>query len=212
MEEETEFSLYPASFFALACDCHYIEDKSSSLSQAKYELPDTYIFSQRRKFADVAMGWNETGLKFHIKVNRPFSESFYPDLVRGDSIELLIDTRDMKSAGSNTRFCHHFYFLPKPVEDHFCGEITHFRTEDSHPLCQSSLLFCKTKFGSNFYAMEIFIPKECLYGYDPSQFDRLGFTYRINLFGGDSQEFSVLSEEFSIDQQPALWSSMKLIV
>lgn len=59
--------------------------------------------------------------------------------------------------------------------------------------------------------MKIFIPSQCLYGYDPKQFDRLGFTYRINRAGGQPQHFSVISQEYQIDQQPSLWGSIKLV-
>jgi hypothetical protein len=51
-----------------------------------------------------------------------------------------------------------------------------------------------------------------LYGYDPKQFDRVGFTYRINRHGGNPQHFAVVSKDYQIDQQPSLWGSIKLIV
>ena len=123
----------------------------------------------------------------------------------------MIDTRDLKSAGFNTRFCHHFYFLAQAVEGQQAGEITHFRTEDRHPLCDSQALECQIKSSSKDYILQIFIPSQCLYGYDPKQFDRLGFTYRINRVGGHPQHFTVVSEEYQIDQQPSLWGSLRLV-
>lgn len=210
-EEENLFSLRPVSFFGLSSDCHRLKDRDKAPSFTSDALPVTGDLCGEYIFAKVAMGWHEEGLGFQIQVNQPFTKSFYPELYKGDSVELFIDTRDMKSAGFNTRFCHHFYFLPQPVENHLAGEITHFRTEDSHPLCDPKLLECQTKFGAKSYTMRIFIPKECLHGYDPSQFDRLGFTYRINRMSGEPQHFSLVSQEFPIDQQPALWSSVRLV-
>ncbi|WP_068469049.1 hypothetical protein [Candidatus Protochlamydia phocaeensis] len=208
---DVPFSLNPSNFFALSCDCKHLAKKEQTLTWSAYALPDTSRLCHEYAFAKVAMGWHEEGLAFQIQVDQPFVRSSYPDLSRGDSVELFIDTRDLKSAGFNTRFCHHFYFLTQPVEDHLCGEITHFRTEDNHPLCDPQALQCQTQLGSSQYKMKIFIPTQCLYGYDPKQFDRLGFTYRINRVGGPPQHFSVVSQDYQIDQQPSLWASIRLI-
>jgi hypothetical protein len=60
------------------------------------------------------------------------------------------------------------------------------------------------------YILNIFIPSHCLYGYDPDQFKRLGFAYRINQADGFSQHYSVVTEDFPIEQQPSLWGSLIL--
>ena len=87
------------------------------------------------------------------------------------------------------------------------GEATRFRTEDAHELCDSSTLeIQKTKKGK----FEIFIPAACLHGYDPTQFSRLGFSYRINRMGQGGQVFSANDEDFKIEQQPSLWASLEL--
>jgi hypothetical protein len=211
MFEEKIFSLSPVNFFTLSCDCRYLNKKELFPSFSTYLLPNTNRLCHEYAFAKVAMGWQEGGLGFHIQVDQAPTRSVLPDVQKGDSVELMIDTRDLKSAGFNTRFCHHFYFLPEPVEGQQCAEITHFRTEDSHPLCDPYLLQCETKVGFDGYKIKIFIPTQCLYGYDPKQFDRVGFTYRINRAGGRPQHFSVVSQEYQVDQQPSLWSSIRLI-
>lgn len=211
MFEEEPFALTPVNFFAIACDCHHLTKKDLIPPFSTHSLPSTSSLCHEYSFAEVAMGWHEEGLGFQINVDQAYTRSNFPDVERGDSIELMIDTRDLKSAGFNTRFCHHFYFLPKPVEENQYGEITRFRTEDSHPLCDSQLLRCEIRIGKDDYKMKIFIPSQCLYGYDPKQFDRLGFTYRINRASGKPQHFSVVSQEYQIDQQPSLWASIKLV-
>lgn len=216
MFEETEIQLTPVSFFALGFDCRRLSNKVKGSDpypipeMAKYALPDTGFLCHEWHFADVAMGWHEEGIGFQVKVSAPPHQSSYPSIERGDSVELFIDTRDLKSAGFNTRFCHHFFFLPQDVDGHIAGEITHFRTEDTHPLCETSDLYVKTKADSKEYVMKIFIPAKCLHGYDPKQFDRIGFTYRINRYGGAPQHFAVVSNEYPVDQQPSLWSSLSL--
>lgn len=216
MFEENSIRLSPVHFFTVSCDCRRLDSpriKDSPYSfpdHKKYSLPDASSLCVEDRFALVFIGWCDEGLGFDVRVLRPFQHASYPDIERGDSIELFIDTRDLKSAGFNTRFCHHFFFLPESVSGYISGEITRFRTEDTHPLCESKFLYSTTEMGSKQYAMKIFIPSKCLHGYDPRQFDRLGFTYRINRCGGKPQHFSV-TKDYSIDQQPSLWSSLRLI-
>lgn len=210
MFENEPFSLNPVHFFALSNDCLYLSKKDQVPSLTSYALPSTQRLTREESFAKVAIGWNEEGIGVYIQVNQPVSESFYPQIEDGDSVELFFDTRDLKSAGFNTRFCHHFFFLPQAIEGTTKGEKTHFRTEDSHPLCDPQALYCQTQLRKNDYQMKIFIPTQCLYGYDPRQFNRLGFTYRINRHEGESQHFSVASQDYQIDQQPSLWGSLIL--
>jgi hypothetical protein len=209
--------LTPINFFQISVDCPYIakskDQKFPSITKAQAQkmlLPDTSHLCSEESFAEVALGWNEEGLEAFVRVNRPFKRAFYPEVERGDSVEFFIDTRDVKTSGFNTRFCHHFFFLAEGVDGHFAGEITRFRTEDIHPLCDPKELKVKTLAQSNGYTLNIFIPSQCLYGYDPDQFNRLGFSYRINQSDGFSQHFTVVSEDFPIEQQPSLWGSLKL--
>lgn len=210
MIENEAFFLNPVHFFALSCDCHYLSTTQTP-SFTHDLLPSSQGLTGEENFAKLAMGWHEEGIGVHLQVNQPATRSFYPELGRGDGIELFFDTRDLKSAGFNTRFCHHFFFLPQPVEGISKGEKTHFRTEDSHPLCDPQALHCQVQLRKKEYTMKIFIPAQCLYGYDPKQFDRIGFTYRMHRFGGAPQHFAAVSTDFQIEQQPSLWASIKLI-
>jgi hypothetical protein len=211
MFEQMSFSLNPVQFFALSCDCFYLSQKGQIPSLVSYTLPSTQHLTREENFAKVAIGWSEEGIAMQVQVNQPATASFYPEIEKGDSVELFIDTRDLKLAGFNTRFCHHFFFLPQLVEGVAKGEKTHFRTEDKHLLCDSQILHCQTQLRHNDYLMKIFIPTQCLHGYDPRQFDRLGFTYRINRYKGEPQHFTVVSKDYQIEQQPSRWGSIKLV-
>ena len=101
----------------------------------KYLLADTSALCSEESFAEVAMGWHQQGLEIYVRIDEPFRQAHYPEVDRGDSIEVFVDTRDVKTASFNTRFCHHFFFLAEGIEGHFAGEMTRFRTEDVHPLC-----------------------------------------------------------------------------
>ncbi|NGX43465.1 MAG: hypothetical protein K940chlam7_01763 [Chlamydiae bacterium] len=206
----------PVNFFQMSVPCYYLNTKAAfprlnGRNMRKYLLPDTSALCHEEHFADVTMAWNEEGIECRVQVEKKFEQAFYPDVVRGDSVEVFIDTRDVKTSGYNTRFCHHFFFLPEAIEGHQAGEITHFRTEDTHELCDPSDIAVKTKIQKNEYVLQFFIPKGCLFGYDPEQFDRLGFSYRINRPYWESQHFSVVTEDYKLEEQPSLWSSMRLV-
>jgi len=201
--------LCPINYFLLEADCHYLPSRKQ-VAGKKYQLPAASELCCEDLFADFFMGWNEEGLSFHIHVNQPFQESVYPSPIQGDSVELFIDTRDIKSARFNNRFCHHFVFLGERVEGFQAAEITHFRTEDTHPLSDPHDLSVTVKKKKKSYEMSLWVPAKSLHGYDASQCDRLGFSYRINRFGEEPQHFAVHSGEYHIDQNPSLWSRLKL--
>lgn len=206
----------PVNFFQISTECHYLNNFSLKnfpllkSAKGKFLLPDTSALCSEKAFADVAMGWHEEGIEFFASVRVPFKRARYPEVDKGDSFEIFIDTRDIKTSGFNTRFCHHFFFLAEAIEGHQSGEITKFRTEDTHLLCDPDDLKVKAQLTGNGYILNIFIPNHCLYGYDPAQFNRLGFSYRINRAEGFPQHFSVVTEDYQIEQQPSLWSTLRL--
>lgn len=207
----------PINFFQITADCHYLNDFSlksfPTLKSAKGKnlIPDTSALCTEKSFANVAMGWHEEGLELIVAVQSPFKRVRYPEVDRGDSFEVFIDTRDVKTSGFNTRFCHHFFFLAEAIDGHQAGEITKFRTEDTHLLCDANDLKIKAQITSTGYTLNIFIPNHCLNGYDPAQFNRMGFSYRINRADGFPQHFSVVTEDYQIDQQPSLWATLRLV-
>lgn len=209
-EPDEKLSLAPIHFVAVAADCLRKPQAKGRLSD-RYRLPDTSALCGEERFAEVALAWSDEGLFADVHVSKPFQEAFYPEVQRGDSVELFIDTRDRKTAGFNTRFSHHFSFFAKPIDGRLGGEITRFRTEDVHEWCDPTELKVTPHLGKDAYSLEILIPAHCLQGYDPEQFERLGFTYRINRVAGSPQHFSVTTRDYQIDQQPSLWSSLRLV-
>ncbi|MGA8163634.1 MAG: hypothetical protein WB791_01250 [Waddliaceae bacterium] len=208
--------LAPVSFFQLSLSCHHLDSakpfpRIDGRTKRKYLLPDTSDLCDQEPFADVAMGWNEEGIECFFHIDQPAEEVCYPAITEGDSVEVFFDTRDVKTSGYNTRFCHHFFFLPIAFEGIVGKEITHFRTEDKHDLCDPSDLEIKTTLRRDSYVLQAFIPRDCLHGYDTEACDRVGFAYRINRANGEPQHFSVVSEDYRLEQQPSLWSSVRLV-
>lgn len=205
-------SIAPIDFFTLSGKLHYCQKPpSAKLMRSKFKLGPTSEWLDEECFATVSLAWNETGIFIDAFVDKPFEEVFYPRFSEGDAVELFFDTRDLKTASFSTRFCHRFVFLPKPLSEISAQEISHFRTEDTHPLCDAADLQVVSHFGKKDYELEIFIPSHCLHGYDPATFDRIGFTYRIHRFKGVPQHFALSSQHFSLEQHPRLWASFKLV-
>ena len=192
-----DFSLSPSEFFSLSVPILRGKDWKK-----KYLLPETADLFPEKSFGEVGMSWHEEGMTIGALVKHSVEDP------EKDTLELFFDTRDLKKAGFSTRFCHHFLISP---QEGGSREMTRFRTEDAHPLCESSDLEVTFTLERSCYSIQVFIPAHCLHGYDPHAFDRLGFTYRLNRYRGEPQHFAVSSQHYSIDQQPSLWASLKLI-
>jgi hypothetical protein len=193
-------SLSPVQFFDLAWDCPYIKKALKVSSDSR--LPSTSELLNEDSFADIYMGWNEEGIYLEIRSQvRTLS----------DTVELFFDTRNLKTKARISRFCHQFSFTPDEKEGFYGREITRFQNDDVHRLSDPHDLEVKVESTERSYRLQIQIPAHCLYGYDPLQFTKLGFTYRIIRADGSPQHFAVSTEEFVIEQHPSLWATLNLV-
>lgn len=203
-------SLCPVQFFGITADCLHLS-KGKVKKKKNHRLPQTSELLDEERFAEVYAAWNFEKLLFEVEVQVPFTGVDEGDPRKGDSIEFFIDTRDLKSKATLSRFCHHFIFYPALIQGFYGREITRFPTDDTHRLCHPEDLIIQPQVEKNGYRLEIEIPAACLTGFDPLNFPRIGFTYRINRSGGASQHFAGSSEEYSIERHPASWGTLKLI-
>jgi len=202
-------SLCPVQFFGISADCPFLS-KGSLKADKHALLPSTADLLGEENFADVYGAWNFEKLAFFVEVRSPFVR-VEDDVRKGDSVELFIDTRDLKSKGTVSKFCHHFVFYPAALQGFYGREVTRFRSDDVHRLCHPEDLTVTPRLLSRSYTLSIEIPASCLTGFDPMNFSRLGFTYRINRADHPVQHFAVSSEEYVIEQNPATWGTLKLI-
>ena len=194
-------AILPSDFFHVESDLHYVLKKEEKKPLRKrYQLPDFGELVFENSFAGVFAGWNEEGLIFDFVIRKAYDE--------GDSVEIFVDTRDLKTAGFPTRFCHHFAICPKPIDGVSAMEVTTFRTEDRHDHCLPEKLFVAAEFSAKKYNMKIILPSDCLHGYDPSSFEKLGFAYRISRKNREPQHFALSSRYVHLEKQPSLWSTM----
>jgi hypothetical protein len=199
-------AISPLHLFAISVPCFYM--KEFGLPKSAYLLPTNDVLTGGRSFAEVYAAWNEGALYFHFEVNAPFQVSDVNDFRKGDSIELFIDTRDLKTKGIVSRFCHHFVFFADPC---IGKEVTRFRGDENHPLAISEELTVSSQTSKRGkYTVSIEIPSSSLYGYNPTEVAKVGFTYRINRGELPPQYFVSSGEESSIEQHPMIWGSLIL--
>ncbi len=201
-------SLSPAFFFQISCDI--VRSEGKDIQRNKFKLPHHSWLLDEEEFSDVYMSWNEGGISFAFEIHKPFDEARYPQFEEGDSVEIFLDTRNMKEATYAHRFCHHFLVLPAEVQGVRALELTRLRADDKRPLCDPDEIGVITEFSKKKYSMKIAFPASCLYGFDPAISQHVGCTYRINRAGGGAQHLAVSSRDCAIAQYPALWASMKL--
>jgi hypothetical protein len=189
--------LSPSAFFEVRGKIPKAEKKRQF---KKGLLPNTTGLTGEGRLISLALLWSPVGI--YVEMGCKLG------IENGDQLELFMDTRDLKTSNVITRFCHHFSF---DLEEMTGAEVTRFRGEDSHELADSDLITIKTEVKRTSYRVEIALPKEILYGYDPVEFKRLGFCYRFKRKNGENEHFNLSSDYFNLEKHPALWASMELM-
>ena len=183
-------ALSPVQFFLLSWECPYLKGG---------ELPNVSDFCAEEFFADLFMAWHEEKITIEVRVRGRTED---------DAVELFFDTRDLKTKSHVSRFCHHFVFTPDEREGGHGRETTRFSGDDVHRLCDPEDLTVLVDAKESSYTLKIEIPAHCLFGYDPRQFPRMGFTYRIRRAKAPAQHFAVSGDEYSLEQHPSLWATV----
>lgn len=193
-----EGRISPEFFVNFECDVPEFKGKF----EKRHFLPKLSELMGGEDFAEVAAAWNELGLHFLVQVDASMHES--------NSVEIFVDTKNLKTAKTTHRFQHRFMFYPERHEGIQAKEATLFRTEDRHVLAHPDDFEVKVRPTSKGYEMAIFIPEKCLTGNLPEKGGLMGFTYRINREKGASQLFG-FSEGAKFDIYPYMWPAIKLI-
>ncbi len=204
-EEVLDLSVLP--FFQVSAKCYFCP-KDKKISKTNL-LSSTSSYLKEKEFAKIYTAWQEDAFLLRIHVDVPFKNAT-SDFREVDSVELFFDTRDLKTKRFISQFCHHFVFFAKEVDGAYAKEVTRFRGDDAHPLCDPNSFQVTVNIAKSFYLMDITIPAQNLYGYQPQDFKRMGFSYRINRTDGAAQNFSMHSEEYAIESNPHLWGTLCL--
>lgn len=209
----------PRAFFSYSFACRYREDPPRIDGNLREwddaeRLPDLMGVDGHSPFADLYMAWDESGLYFGLEVAKKSSYRIDPRNVdQGDCLELWIDTRDLKDVHRANRYCHHFYFLPggtgkngkKPI-----GRQTGIdQAREQAPPCPEESIQVGLRRLKRSYQMEIALPAAGLNGYQPGDFDRLGFTYLLHDSEHGVQSWSG-GQDLPIDSDPSTWGTVEL--
>lgn len=215
-------SLIPYRFLIrLMYACPQVEDMPLDGDDRLIDLPESARLDPfaeidaAPRFADVRLGWNETGLGLqvdvHGKENPPVGD---PDRLRqSDGLTLWLDTRSDRSGHRATRTCHQFHFLAagggsERAEPLFAQTKIHRALQDA-PLASSTDVPFRVERIKKGYRIEAFLPASVLYGYDPEQNSRLGVYYAVRDFELGEQTPSVNSD-FPFGEDPSLWATLEL--
>ncbi len=170
-----------------------------SLKTELHRLPSPPSLFGEKEIASCYGAWNPEGVRFRFDIDTPPAKE--------DRLDLWIDTRDLKTRHSPSRFCHHFLFLPVSRTKE---EITRMRPDEFHPLADPSLLGLAVTIQKKGYSLLATIPSSCLVGFDPLNYPKIGFTYRLTLAAGGSQSFALTLKASVIEQHPSLWATCHL--
>lgn len=202
-------SLNVLNFFNVKIDCHKLISREKLLNKKYLVKSFSYLFDEE-DLVKVYMAWDEKGLYFIFDVSQPFTKASL-EFKKTDSVEIFIDTRSLKTKGYITKFCHHFVFFAQEADGRKGYEVSRFRADDMHKLCDPQDLIVEAVDKPKAYLLSIEIPAACLIGYNPLEINYFSFTYRVNRFEKSPLHFAVSSIEHNIEKSPHLWAKFNLI-
>lgn len=180
----------------------------------EYLVPELGVLEDMPKIADVYMAWNKEGLYFAVDVKKKKPvRSNYARHWTGDSFQIWLDTRDVKTARRASRYGHQFNCMPTGGGDHEDQAIVKptqiDRSRARWNMPEPDLLPIASNITDRGYTMEICIPTETLTGYDPDEFPRLGFTYYLNNSEWPPQWWSA-GRDLRVYIDPSTWGTAVL--
>jgi len=215
-------SVIPYRFmFRFMYACPYLAEMPRDDDDCLIELPESARLSglddmdAAPRFADVRLGWNETGLGLQVDVkgkeNPPLGD---PDRLRqSDGVTLWIDTRGDRSGHRALKTCHQFHFLAagggSDKDEPLFAQSKIHRAQQDAPLASSTDVPFRLERTRKGYRLEAFLSANVLHGWDPEQNPRLGVYYAVRDFELGEQTPGVGSE-FPFAEDPSLWATLEL--
>ena len=193
-----------------------LDDEDSLIELPEAARLDSFAdMDDAPRFADVRLGWNESGLGLTVEVrgkdNYAIGDAARPR--QSDGITLWIDTRGDRTGHRASRTCHQFHFLAagggaNKDEPAFVQSKIHRALQDA-PLVTSNDVPFRHERVKGGYRIEAFLSANVLTGYDPEQFPRLGVFYAVRDFEKGEQTPGADSD-FPFAEDPSLWASLEL--
>lgn len=216
-------ALVPNRFLVrLLYACPYVNDMPGDGDESLIELPEVARLDSfadldgAPQFADVRLGWNESGLGLAVNVkgkdNPPIGDVARPR--QSDGVTLWIDTRGDRTGHRATRTCHQFHFLAAgggsdKDEPSFVQIKIHRALQDA-PIATANDVPFRYERIKGGYRIEAFLSANVLNGFDPDQYPRLGVFYAVRDFEKGEQTPGADSD-FPFAEDPSLWTSLDLV-
>ncbi len=214
--------LLPSAFlfrFALPVPC---VDASGMTKYGTLPLPKSSrlqtpsTLDEAETFAELSVGWNETGLAIAVSVSgkRNPLQCDASHAAESDGLQVWIDTRNTQSIHRASRFCHHFCILPlgqgrgkkKPV----VVQQPIARAKGDAPFADAATIPVHSEITDDGYRMDVWFPEPVLHGFDPEASPRLGFYACVKDRELGDQPLTV-GPEFPYTHDPSLWSTLNLV-
>jgi hypothetical protein len=209
------------AFFAFETPIHHIArppliDADVSKWSREYLVPPLVALEGQEPIADVYWAWHEDGFFAAFDVpNRTGRLHCDPkQWWKHDGLRLCIDTRDARDVKRATRFCHFFYLLPtgggpesrRPV----VGLHRMSRAKEPPPAVDCALIRIAAQVHRSGYCLEVALPAECLFGWDPVEHPRIGIFYKVKDTQRGAQHLSV-DDELGWNVDPSTWATGVLV-
>ena len=175
-------------------------------------LPDLMSVDRKDAYADVYLGWNREGLYIGVDVKGAAAHEVQPKRpLKGDGIQVWVDTRDVREAHRASRFCHHFYFLPTGGRSDapLAGQVRIRRAMAQGKPCEPQSITVASKLTKKGYRLSAFLPADILTGFEPEDNNRFGFTYLIRdrKLG---RQYWTADDPLPVAYDPSLWGTVVL--
>ncbi len=182
----------------------------------EYRLVNLAELEGQQVFADVRVGWSNSGLVFAVRVEGKQQQPWCREsrLTDSDGLQIWIDTRDVHNIHRAGRFCHRFIFLPAGGGSRSDKPLARWlpinRAREQPRAIPNGSLQVQSEKRSDGYLLEAFISAEALTGFDPAEHPRLGFTYAV-LDRELGQQTLTAGSPMPYQEDPSLWATLELV-
>ncbi|MDR1492480.1 MAG: hypothetical protein LBT05_07150 [Planctomycetaceae bacterium] len=209
--------------FNFSFPCRYVDalwTAQGTTLDKSYRLPDVSTLedssAEKNGKVDFRMGWNPKGLAFSVRVEgkkrRPWCRVSRPE--DSDGIQICIDTRDVRNIHRASRFCHRLFILPGGSGANQSQPTPLWlpiNRAKAHPNpVPVERMQLGGQIADTMYRLDFAIPAGGLTGYEPLEYNRIGFHYAIIDQEIGNRAFLV-GFPFPHSEDPSVWATLELL-